>query len=45
MKKQNLKKYPCVWSYQREQAGVEEDVTLFNVHAADELPQIRPVVQ
>lgn len=35
----------CVWSHQWQQAGVEEDVALCDVHAADQLPQVGPVVQ
>lgn len=32
-------------SHQWQQAGVEEDVALCNVHAADQLSQVGPVVQ
>lgn len=35
----------CVCTDQRQQAGVEEHVRLGHVHAADELPQVGPVVQ
>lgn len=32
-------------SHRRQQSGVEEDVALGDVHAADQLPQVGPVVQ
>lgn len=32
-------------AHQWQQAGVEEDVGLCDVHAADELPQVGPVIQ
>lgn len=32
-------------SHQRHQARIEEDVCLCHVHAADELPQVRSVIQ
>lgn len=35
----------CLCSNQRQQSGVEEDVRLCDVHAADELPEVSPVVQ
>lgn len=34
-----------VWSHQWQQARVEEDVSLCDIHAADQLPQVSPVVQ
>ena len=35
----------CVSSHQGQQAGVEEDVALGDVHAAEQLPEVGAVVQ